>query len=181
MYYLYYLQSLDTPKYYIGITSNMRLRMNSHRHAARTGKKSPLYSAMRKYDFYMVQMGEYHSFEEVAEAEKSAISFARQLGKPILNLADGGDGCYVVPEHLKDAWRAKLSIARKGRKPALGMKHTDETKKLCGEYGKLRWDIHGRYPEEVITYSFKEAKEKFSISKTHYYRLLKRAKSNDLS
>ena len=48
MYYLYFLQSLETPKYYIGITKNLSSRMSSHRSSAKSGKKSPLYSATEK-------------------------------------------------------------------------------------------------------------------------------------
>jgi hypothetical protein len=86
----------------------------------------------------------------------------------------------VIPNHLKDERKAKLSASRIGGKPFLGKRHTEETKALCGKYGKLRWDMYGRYPSEVTKYSFKDAHLKFNISKTHYYRLLKRDKSNDL-
>jgi len=51
------------------------------------------------------------------------------------------------------------------------MKHTEENKKFFGECGRLRWDKYGRYPAEVTAMSFKEANEKYGISKTHYYRM----------
>ena len=180
MYYLYYLQSTETSKYYIGITNNLHKRLLAHQFCARAGKNTPLYVSMRKYSFYMVEMGVYQTWIEAQEAEKQFIALARQQGKIILNIADGGEGGFVIPENKKDAWKAKLSKARVGRQPALGMKHTEETKKLCGEFGKLRWDTYGRYPKEVTTHSFKEASKLFGISKTHYYRLLKQHKSNDL-
>ena len=169
---------------YIGITNNLSRRFACHKSSARAGKKTPLYDCMRKYgidSFLICLVKEFETLSEVQQAEIEAIAYARANNWKILNLADGGECGYVVPEERKAEWKANLSKARQGRKPALGMKHTDETKKLCGEYGKLRWDMYGRYPEEVIQYSFKEAKDKFGISKTHYYRLLKRAKSNDLS
>lgn len=186
MHYLYYIVSSKTSYLYIGITNNMKRRFACHRHAAKSGKSSRLYNTMRKYgidNFFMVLVESFDTKEDCQKAEIAKITFARENGWKILNVADGGEGGYVVPDHLKGEWKAKLSRAQSNRikQPALGMKHTDETKKLCGEFGKKRWDIYGRYPVEVTQYAFKEAKDKYNISKTHYYRLLKRAKSNDLS
>ena len=59
------------------------------------------------------------------------------------------------------------------------MKHTEENKKFFSECTKRRILL---YPNLSVTkLSFKEAKEQFEISKTHYYRLLKRPKNNDLT
>jgi hypothetical protein len=92
----------------------------------------------------------------------------------------------MLDKHLKRAIQdikaaPDLKEKRKGRKPALGMKHTEDNKKKFGEFGKMRWDIYGRYPDDVINYSFNEAKEKYGISKTHYYRLRKLGGSNEPS
>lgn len=185
MYLLYSILNNESGSMYIGMTSKtISQRWSGHKHAAISGKKSKLYDAMRSYGiaaFSIAEMDSYETKEDCCKAEIDAIKLHRSIGENLYNLADGGEGGYVIPDHLKDEWKAKLSIARQGRKPALGMKHTDETKKLCGEYGKKRWDIYGRYSIEVTQLSFKEAKEKFNISKTHYYRLLKRTKSNGLS
>lgn len=182
MYTVYFIVSEKTSYLYIGMTGKKRsLRMAQHRHAAKTGKKTPLYDCMRKHgpdNFIMVIRDVFPTKEECQQAEREWIATARKEGWKILNLADGGEGGYVVPEHLKDEWKAKLSKARQGRKPALGMKHTEENKKFFAECNKRKIP---KYPEEITSLSFKEAQAKYNISKTHYYRLLKRAESNDLS
>ena len=60
------------------------------------------------------------------------------------------------------------------------MKHTEENKKKFGEFGKLRWDKYGRYPDTVVNLSFIEANKQHGISKTHYYRLRKLANTSDV-
>lgn len=176
---MYYLVSQETNYIYIGITNNISKRFACHKHAATSGKKSPLYDCMRKHKMIIVKRDEFLTWEEAKQAEIKQIAFARENKWLLLNLADGGEGGYVVPEASKEAWKAKLSIARQGRKPALGMKHTEENKIFFSECSKRKKLL---YPDlDVTTLSFKEAKKQYGISKTHYYRLLKRAKSNDLS
>lgn len=181
MHYLYFIVSEKTSYLYIGITNNLRRRFACHRYSANSGKKSPLYDCMRKHgveNFLIVLVNEFDTKEQAQQAEIKTISEARANQWKILNLADGGEGGYVVPEHYKDVWRAKLSKARQGRKPALGMKHTDANKKLFAECNKRKIP---KYPDEVTTLPFKAAKAKYNISKTHYYRLLKRTENNALS
>jgi len=182
MYTVYFIVSNKTSFYYVGMTSkSLHTRLIQHKSAARLGKKSPLYDCMRKHglnNFLIVFRDHFENKVDCQVSERYWIALARQEEHKILNLADGGEGGYVVPEASKEVWRAKLSIARQGRKPALGMKHTEENKKFfskCNERKILK------YPEEITNLSFKQAKEQYQISKTHYYRLLKRAKSNVLS
>ena len=56
------------------------------------------------------------------------------------------------------------------------MKHTEENKKLFSEVSNKYWDEHRLYTVEQIVSagSFKKAQELYGISKTHYYRLIKR-------
>lgn len=182
MYYMYHLSSVNQDAYYIGITSNMKSRLNSHKRSAKSGRKSLLYDSMRAYgidSYEMIRMAEFETWQEACEREKETLAEARAAGHILLNLADGGEGGYVVPDSIKDEWRKKLSEARQGRKPALGMKHSEENKKIFSECGKKRWE--GKtYPPEVIDIPFQESHELHGISKTHYYRLLKQAKTNDL-
>lgn len=180
MYYVYIIESDLTQKFYIGYTNNYKLRWNSHKNSCNRGVKTKLYDCMRKYgfdNFEMVLVESFLSKDQAIRFEKKLIS---QYQTNSLNIALGGEGGFVVPEEKKLLWQKKLSKARQGRKPALGMKHTDENKKIFSESGKKRWDMYGRYPKEVISYSFKDANKLYGISKTHYYRLLKQAKSNDL-
>jgi hypothetical protein len=160
---------------------DLHTRLVQHRSCARLGKKSPLYDCMRKYgvdNFLICVRDEYETKEECQQSEKDWITFARKEGWSLLNLANGGEGGYVIPEASKEEWKAKLSVARQGHKPALGMKHTEENKKFFAECNKRKVLI---YPSTITNLSFKEAKDQYGISKTHYYRLLKRTKSNVLS
>lgn len=183
MYTVYFIVSEKTSFLYIGMTSrSLPTRLAQHRHAAKIGKKSPLYACMRKHgsdNFLICIRDTFDTKEQCQQSERDWIAFGRKEGWKLLNLADGGDGGYVIPEASKEAWRAKLSIARQGRKPALGMKHTEENKKFFSQCGKRRRLLYPDLDTTII--GFREAKELYGISRTHYYRLLKRAKSNDLS
>lgn len=181
MYTVYFIVSSKTNYLYIGMTSKqLSVRMAQHRHAANKGKKSPLYNCMRKHgveNFMIATRDTFETKEECQQSEKDWITLARKEDWKLLNLADGGEGGYVVPEHLKDEWRAKLSKARQGRKPALGMRHTEENKKFFAECNKRKVP---NYPNLDFSLGFTKNNKLYGISKTHYYRLLKRAKSNEL-
>lgn len=171
MYYLYKISCESSEFVYYGKTVNTKQRLHTHRHSAKT-KKTPLYCWMRKYPEWCMEVIAIFDREEVCnDAERALIKLCRDLSVKILNLAPGGEGGFYVKD--KEEWRLKLIETRKGKKPALGMKHSEENKKLFGMYGKMRWDLYGRYPKEVTELSFKEANIKYGISKTHYYRLRK--------
>lgn len=178
MYKIYYLVSPSTDWYYIGMTSNaIQKRLTQHKSSARCGVKSPLYNCMRKYDdFLIVLKDEFLTHEECCDKEIELISQAKLLEHKILNLAAGGEGGFVVSDI--ENWKEKLREKRRGKKPALGMTHTDENKKLFSEVSKKYWSTQDTYiPKEICKLSFKEANKIFGISKTHYYRL-KRASTN---
>lgn len=181
MYKLYYIVSTKTEFLYIGMTGNsLKYRWAGHKHVCSTGKKTALYDCMRKHgvdNFQMVLVQEYLTREECSAAEIAAIENGKQAGWQLLNITEGGDGGFAVTN--VDDWKKKLSIARKGRKPALGMKHTDENKARFSEVSKKYWETNRQYtPESVATLSFKEANASFGISRTHYYRL-KRTLNNE--
>lgn len=170
------INKVSGTKYY-GITVNPKQRMAAHRSAAKNKRhKSPLCCAMQSYgiDNFVMEALEEGTAEYIAQQEIALIA----SDDTCYNLHRGGHIGFDIRLKGQEAvasWTGKLKAARAGRKPALGMKHSAETKKLCGEYGKLRWDIHGRYPQKVLDYGFKESNKRFGISKTHYYRLLKAA------
>lgn len=177
MQYLYKITNKISGTVYFGITNNMRQRWYVHKHCYRSGYKTPLYDAMRSYgidNFLIEVIEEAEDKEYIANREIEMIANTPKT----YNLHRGGHiGFDIRTKGESEAaeWIAKLTKARQGKKPALGMKHSEENKKLFGEYGKLRWDIYGRYPKEVLDYGFAEANKKFGISKTHYYRLRKAA------
>lgn len=167
-------------KYYIGFTNNLAARIASHRNAVKSGKNTKFYAYARRHgfeNFTFSIISEFHTKEEALRFEVSNIA----LTDPnCLNLAVGGEGGFMVPEHEKANWIEKLKKSREGRKPALGMQHSEDNKKVFGEHGKARWDKYGRYPLEVLQLPFMESNKKYGISRTHYYRL-KRAEANDFS
>jgi group I intron endonuclease len=179
--YLYEIRNSVTGSIYVGITrGSLAKRWREHKFCARKGIKTPLYDSIRTKGVENFSIHEVMKFDnemDMLQAEKDLISFHRLHGK-CYNLLDGGEAYFAIKDW--DAHKAKLRAARVGRKPALGMIHSDENKRLFSESGKKRWDMHGRYPDDVINYSFKDANVKFGISKTHFYRL-KLAKPNELS
>jgi len=176
MYYIYILTHKDSDKFYVGFTNNVNRRLITHKYAS-TRRKNKLYDFIKKYGWGGISCDTIASSEDKAEIlllEKILISTL----KPDLNLAAGGEGGFVVKD--VESWKQKLSEARRGYTPALGMSHTEENKKKFSEASKKRWDIYGRYPKEVLAFGFTEANRKFGISKTHYYRLVKQNKINEL-
>lgn len=190
MYYLYYLICSKTyvvegkrDTIYVGVSKNPRLRFNSHKHSARQGVDRPLYNCMKGHSFLVITLKGYSSKEEAYRDEIKYISILRTKDDiHVLNVADGGLGGYVIPEHKKEGWKAKLSKARQGAKPALGMKHTEENKRVFSEVSTKYWNECRKYHWwDIKDMSCKEAMITLGISKTHYYRLLKQAKVNALS
>lgn len=161
--YLYKIINSVNNKIYIGITNNLDSRWRSHKFTSLSNSR-PLYCAIRKYgieNFTMVPLV-VGTREYILELEIRMIASLNNL----YNVTAGGEGGYAVTD--RDSWIEKLKKARKGRKPALGMKHSEENKRFFAECGRKKGKI---YNEDVIKLSFKEAKELYGISKTHYYRL----------
>jgi len=184
MYYTYIITNTINNYLYVGITNNIDNRWRAHKSYSRKGK-SYLSNAMRKYgvtSFTIEEVKSFNSKEECAQFEVDTISFFRDNNIPNYNLHDGGTFGYSMKEDDRyEEWRSKLKISRVGGKPALGMKHTEKNKSLFKEVSKAYWETQDTYnEEEVCALSFKEAAFKYGISKTHYYRLLKRLKSNEL-
>lgn len=162
------------------------LRRRFYEHSICT-RKSPLYDAIKSYGidkFVIKLLSEWDTREECAAEEQKLILTLRLTNK-LYNLADGGSGGFVIQD--VESWKKKLSKSRKGRKPAEGLIHTEETKRRCSEASEEYWKDKRKYDstlDDILKLSFSEAKEQFGISTTHYYRLKKRTaqqnKSNEL-
>lgn len=178
---LYEVRNTVNKSVYVGITRNsLGIRWAAHKSAAKRGKKSILYDAMRSFGievFSIHLIGEFESEEALLQAEKDLISYHRNSLEKSYNILDGGTSYFPIKD--VELWKSKLRNARVGRKPALGMQHSEENKLKFSEAGKLRWDIYGRYPDEVTQLSFSDANKKHGISKTHYYRLRKQAPTTE--
>lgn len=176
MYKLYKITSTATHKVYYGITRQSLIRRwNMHRHSSKNSTAA-LYNAIRKYGIETFTINLVWEFDSQADCGFAEQEMIRTSKGNNYNMHRGGSTGFSMRDKTKLEqlqWKEHLSKARQGRKPAQGMKHTEENKQLFGEFGKLRWDLYGRYPDEVLNYGFTEANKKFGISKTHYYRLRK--------
>ena len=177
MFHLHLITNTVNGKLYYGMTVNTKHRIATHCSRARNGSMTPLHCAIRKYGWDKFTFSIVQTFETKKLVQQAEINAIAKNTRPNYNLHPGGEGGFSMltksAEEILE-WRRKQRESRKGKTPALGMKHTDETKAICGAYGKLRWDKYGRYPkEEILKLGFTEANKKFKISKTHYYRLKK--------
>ena len=180
MYKVYKIVNKVNGKYYIGMTKQTLIkRFSQHKQNAKMGKNTYLYNAIRKYgndNFEIELLLECSNKEECCNLEIEYIS----KNKNGYNLAPGGEGGFVVQD-IK-SWKCKLKESRKDKTPFLGKTHSEEAKKKCSEASKLYWDSQQTYSwEDIKKYSYKEAKEKFGISTTHYYRLKNKSEEKPLS
>lgn len=178
MYKVYKITNKVNNKYYIGMTKQeLRKRFSQHKTASKKESvKSYLYNAMKKYgveNFEIEQLFQFENREDCCNKEIECIS--QNLNG--YNLAKGGEigfSMLTKSEEEISEWKESLSKSREGRKPALDMKHTEENKLLFSKVSKEYWDSQETYNwEEIKNYSHIEAKKKFGISTTHYYRLKK--------
>ena len=188
-----------------------RHQSNARNEASVKGKGTYLYNSMRKHGIENFTFEVIKEFEEELDCgnyEIGTISFFRENSISNYNLHDGGTlGHAMSPEHPKweqwklalsrnaianspdtearEAWIGKLKEQRKGRTPALGMKHTDENKAIASQVSNKYWDTQDTFARDeekviaILALSHKEAKKQFGISTTHYYRLKKRFAGND--
>lgn len=180
MYKVYKIVNKVNGKYYIGMTKQTLIkRFSQHKQNAKMGKNTYLYNAIRKYgndNFEIELLLECSNKEECCNLEIEYIS----KNKNGYNLAPGGEGGFVVQD-IK-SWKCKLKESRKDKTPFLGKTHSEEAKKKCSEASKLYWGSQQTYSwEDIKEYSYKEAKEKFGISTTHYYRLKNKSEEKPLS
>lgn len=185
MYKLYHIINKLNNHYYIGMTKNsLSKRFSQHKYNANAGRKSKFYNAIRSYgidNFYIVLIDLFDSKDTCISAEIQAIKTAKMVGDIIYNLSDGGEGGFFVSDI--ESWKLKLRTKRAGRKPALGLKHTEENKKFFSECAKWKYGGCGRKYEnvqDILKLSYKEAIQKYGISQTNYYRLKNLYQTTDI-
>ncbi len=185
MYYVYKIVNSESGKIYIGITKDIARRWRAHKSRAKNNKSnSHLYNAMCRHGvdkFSIHEIKCFESLDECCQFEIKEIAFNKLNNIPNYNMHDGGTIGYDMSKDSRfEVWKQKLSLARAGRKPSLGMKHTEENKQLFKEVSREYWDNQDTYNyAEIVKLSFKEANKIYGISKTHYYRIKKRLATND--
>ena len=185
MYYAYKIVNSENDKIYVGITKDIANRWRAHRWRAKNDKSNAhLYNAMRKYGvdkFSIYKIKCFESLEECCKFEIKEIAYNKLNNIPSYNMHEGGTVGYDMSKDSRfEVWKQKLRLARKGRKPALGMKHTEENKQLFSEISREYWDTQETYDyAKIVKLSFLEAHKFYGISKTHYYRIKKRLATND--
>jgi group I intron endonuclease len=174
--YVYLVRNELTGSVYVGITrSSLKVRWKSHKSSSKRGKKLKLYDAMRKYGFENFSISilkTCESEDDLLASEKYYVKYYRDLLGDTYNILDGGESYFPIND-VSD-WKNKLKKARVGKTPAKGMKHSLENRELFSKVSKDYWNSQETYnSEEIVKLTFKEANTKYSISKTHYYRLKK--------
>ena len=151
--YIYEAYNTKNGKSYIGLTTtSLAKRKSQHIRSAKSGSSMHFHKAIRKYgpDVFewsiVIKCG---SLDSMYKLEKLTIS-------------------------LYETWQIYNKSAG-GEHPAFGLKHTEETKALCKEYGLRRWDSKRALdlwpPECFKLQSYKEAKVIYGVPKTTWYRV----------
>lgn len=215
MHYAYKIVNTVNNKVYVGITVNPENRWQRHQSNARSNSlksryRTYLYNAMRKHGIDNFNFSVIATFSDRRECELFEVLFIagmRLYAIPNYNLHEGGTLGYDMRTNINyeqwkqtlkqaaianstnevevAAWKNKLKEQRKGRTPALGMKHSAETKALASEVSNAYWNTQETFARNIdkmkaiLALSHRDAKAQFGISTTHYYRLKKRFAAND--
>lgn len=126
-FYVYILARPDDRVFYVGKGKGKRVFM--HDREARSGHKCHKCNVIRKLWKQGKEYKRYIVF--TTENEQEAFNYERELialhgRKNLCNLTDGGEGC--SGRVLSAETKAKISARHKGKKYALGLKRTAETR-----------------------------------------------------
>jgi len=148
---IYEALNVNNGRAYIGLTTlTLEKRKSSHLRSAKSGSNLYFHKAIRKhgpevFDWGIISVAS--SLENLYQMEKMIIGF-------------------------HESWQL-YNISLGGEHTAYGLKHTDETREICGECARRRWDgkrYFDKYPSWVFSLpSYKEAKE-HGVPKTTWYR-----------
>lgn len=159
---IYKVVNLTNGKYYIGLTIRRHLqqRINEHNYRAKTGKKTPFYSAIKKYGidgFRWDIVCFCSSKDEMEEQERFYIWYYNTIFPFGYNLTVGGESTsgYKHTIETRKAWseQRKLKPSRSGPRPECcgegnpfyGRHHSDEAKRKMGAVkGKPLSEEHKR-------------------------------------
>lgn len=149
---IYEAYNKNNGKVYIGLTTNtLDVRKSSHLRSAKAGSSTYFHKAIRKH-------GE-DAFEWSVIGTTTTLEKLYKLERLIIGMHE---------------FEQTYNVSLGGEHSAYGMKHSEKTKQLCGEYSKKRWEgkrSHDLYPAEAfLCETYKEAKAKYAVPKTTWYR-----------
>ena len=149
---IYEATNVTNGKVYVGLTTTtLDKRKGAHLRSAKVGSMMYFHKALRKHGA--------DNFEWDEVLLTSDLQALYRLEKMVIA--------------MYEPWQT-YNTSLGGEHSAYGMKHTEETKIVCGEYAKKRWDgkrAIDKYPKEAyLCGSYKEAFAKFGVPKTTWYR-----------
>ena len=191
---VYRIYCFKNKKSYIGSSTNINSRIQSHKSLLRRGKhhSSPLQYAYNKYGlsnfyFYIIEVCEHNKLEEI---EKYYINFYNSVVPNGFNIESNPK----LSRHTF-ATRTKMSLKRVGKNnPFFGKKHSEETKRKISENRKGKYKITEDYRKKLRaasarkklsdkdvrdifhclknqTYTVKELAAKYSVTRSYIYDL----------
>lgn len=172
--FVIYAMHLGDSRYrYVGITAHLRRRMSEHRHAARKGRKWPLYNWIRKHgpeNIYVdiLQEGRFEDYQELRDWEVVWITSLRRSGFDLLNVTEGGEGRYgvKVPQEQIDRQRATYKKNhQEGGHPKIRRIWTVEQRARISEGVKKAYEEGRLAPPNLGKPMSDESKRKLSESK----------------
>jgi len=156
---IYEAYNKNNGKSYIGLTTKtLDQRKSQHVRSAKAGSNSHFHKAIRKhgedaFEWFVVFLC--NNVESLYEKEKLTIS-------------------------LFEPWQL-YNKSLGGEHSAFGMRHTEETKQVCREYSKKRWDGRralDKWPLWVFSLCSYSVAKKFNVPKTTWYRGRKMVNAN---
>lgn len=148
---LYEAYNKTNGKVYVGLTTkSLKHRKAQHIRSSKSGSNSHFHKAIRKYgpdSFEWNVVMSCGKLKELYEKEKLLIS-------------------------LYEPWQL-YNKSLGGEHSAYGMRHTEETKSICGEFARQRWNgkrYYDKYPAWLFRVCSYKVAKKFDVPKTTWYR-----------
>jgi len=171
---IYMVETTESHKKYIGLTSQtIERRLKEHKYGRNT-KNQIICRAIKKYGVDTFSIRKLDSTETMEDALKLEREYVKQYDtyNNGYNGNEGGYGPLINPmlgkKHTDEAKR-KMSEKRKGKQPRLGTTHSEETKKKISDanLGKQAWNKGIPCTEKAKRKQSETKKGKVSWTKTY--------------
>jgi group I intron endonuclease len=146
---VYRIYCFKNKKSYIGSSTNVNSRINSHKSLLRRGKhhSMPLQMAYNKYgvDSFYFYIIDYCCVDKILDVEKHYIDFYKSVAPLGFNIEENPK----INNHTEDV-RLKMSKNRLGENNSFyGKRHSDETKKKISESRTGKHKVTESYREKL--------------------------------